>query len=547
MSVFRNAAFALVAVGLLVVGFLVLIPTNVAATEVRLQTGDVAPLVIRTDNPGVVSDAYSFDVTVPVHIAAGEHIPLNYARVLVGASTAGFVGGALSPTLCDQNTSGTGTAGVGVSIVSIAGASPATATFFGYGYTMAVNGNGYGYDFTGKTQVDWVATHGSASGVGYGYGYTSGVTVTVTLRVTGCIGPVGSAAPFAFTGANPLVDFRVQVFVGGSAGQTHPSAPVHALLFDPNFVATTTPNAAGGTTPQPGPSSASGGVESFSWVVMDTDGDGTPFEPVAAGTIFPVIAFPLNLGPHQAISFQLTATQQLPAGTQILFSFQDDGTTQSLTAPPFNINPTLLAVQTGNILPSNFFQIHLARPGLPIASTSGVVSLDIIFGVPQAYFAATGTSQALFSLKGFKDDGTLESPQPARTAGPTLVGTSNQYTFRITAFSAFAGHGAVAGGGGGGGGGASTTTGATTGTPSTTSTTVTQNPTDGTSAPLPTDTGTGTGTAPPSTGPGTSSAPTTPDTEGGGFPGWLIAVLVIFGAAAIVAVAIVFGRRLRNK
>lgn len=412
---------AAVALALLVSALVVLVPSGAEAAAVLLTPANVSQL----DASG------AFEMFTTVTIPAGERVPLDFAEVLISPPGT-FASGTIDGSTCIADNMAT--SGARVEVLAVTGGESV------YGHLAATRHDavtsGSGYDLGTGYSVDY--------GYGYGYGSTDAVTLTVHLKVIDCFVP----SDFPGMPANPQATFDVQVLLGHDMAQNFPSVPVQVTLMAPLFEAPGTP--AGSSDLLPGTPSSSGGQSGISYSFMDTDADGTPFEPVAAGSVLGPFLFPAGLGAPDAVGFTVTTTAQLPAGSQLLFTFQDDGAVQSADSPPFGIDPAILGGQLRNKEPAFYFQVLLSIPGEGfVLHASDYISITITLSVPDAYFTAGGGTPNLFHLIAFGSDGTLEGTQPVRIGLPVHLGTDRVYTFSITVFSSFAGAGRSAGGGGG--------------------------------------------------------------------------------------------------
>jgi hypothetical protein len=255
MALIRNAALALLATALLIGGLVVLFPTPAEAAQVHLTSAGITPPTSASGNP--------FDVKFTVKIPAGEHIPADFAKVLVASSSATLgAGGTLNaPYICDARTSGSPGAAT-AAIISISGAAAASTSYFGYGYEVTASGSGY--SFANPTVV-----FNSGSGSGYGGGTAGEKTITVTVRVSNC----------AITYTSGQATVKMQAFIGSSTTQLR-SFPVTVTLFDPAAPAPTNPTTSNGDIVITVTQSSSGGLTSTD-ILIDTSGG---FDGVAGHT-----------------------------------------------------------------------------------------------------------------------------------------------------------------------------------------------------------------------------------------------------------------------
>jgi len=417
-----RAATAFLAGAVLLGSLLVILPRPAEATQVLVSPASVGA-------PTIDGGDYVFDVLVTVTIPAGEHAPLSFAEVLVTPHS----GGATCDARSDAHTNPrveVGRFDGGVATYGRFNATVHAPVSTGTGYSL--NETGMGVDF----------------GYGYGYEYGNGygradqpTTLNVPLRVRGCL----SHASFP---GSPQKSFDVAVLFGPSTpvpAGLFPSVPFTVVLMDPAFVAPTNP------TDDPAVAvagvSQGGGQEGVSFLLTDGHGE---FAPVAAGATLGPFSFPAELGSSAAVSFSLTAVEQLPAGTQVLFTFQDQGVTQDALHPPFDIDSAILGGQLHGKDPAFFTEIRLSVPGQGFVPATGRIALHVTFHVAAAYFTATHTR--VLGLTAFNGTtGALENGQPHRIGAAPPTGDQD-VTFNITAFSAFVGHGLPLGGGGGGSG-----------------------------------------------------------------------------------------------
>jgi hypothetical protein len=452
MALIRNAALALLATALLIGGLVVLFPTPAEAAQVHLTSAGITPPTSASGNP--------FDVKFTVKIPAGEHIPADFAKVLVASSSATLgAGGTLNaPYICDARTSGSPGAAT-AAIISISGAAAASTSYFGYGYEVTASGSGY--SFANPTVV-----FNSGSGSGYGGGTAGEKTITVTVRVSNC----------AITYTSGQATVKMQAFIGSSTTQLR-SFPVTVTLFDPAAPAPTNPTTSNGDIVITVTQSSSGGLTSTD-ILIDTSGG---FDGVAGGVTITVTP-PAGSG-FSEITLVTKAGTTLPDGSRLVLTFNSAATggTPSLTLPPFNIQTAALSAQTAKT-PALFFQVKLYVPGSGDVPTGNFFSsLTIKFDLDNSYFTGVSSAASQFVLRGFTDAGGLKGGHPAKLS-LTTAGSTHSYTFRITLFSSFAGviPKVVSGGGGGGGGGPVPTT-----TDSVTTTTTTTTPTTTTAPPPP--------------------------------------------------------------
>jgi hypothetical protein len=518
MGIVRQSSFAILAVTVVVSSLVFLYPdSSVSATTVTLGSAGITSVDRGADDDGTTAADNFFDVTFSINLAAGEHIPLNYAEVRVAAAGGALdADGRLVATICNASTGGTPSA----EIVSITGVAASSAAFVGTGYDVA--DDGYGFVFTDPSPVDF-SGYNAGIGMGYGGSTPGGDLLSVTVRVTGCILVYDPVSSFA--------DVRVQALVGATSTLNFWSTPADVSLFDPGFTTGTTT-----TTPVTlvGEDTVGGGEMSFEFQIDNTANLGT-------GTTLTLDLSGNTGSMGGAVSIVLDGT--LPAGTTITLGFRDaetdptaDDDLDLINNPPFGISAAALAARTANP-PAGFFTLSLHIPGQAETDENAFLgSLTITLQVPQAYATARGLAipggLARMVLPGFDDTtGELDSLNfPSSidcvTPGPTFC----NLTFTITQFSAFALVVGVPTGGGGGGPDPAPTT-----APLVT-TTVTNTGTDGVVS-------TTTITA-PATGSDSVSGTDGQD-EGGKKKTWIPGLEPMVLVAALVAVALLARRRLQ--
>ncbi len=417
----KNTATTLVVTGSLLLGIFVLFPETAEAAKVTNLTS------------GALDDTGAFTLLTTVTIPAGEHVPLNYAKVLVAPQSSVLAGGVLSTPFCIATTGGSPSA----TITTVVGASATHNEFSGYGYTITGVDGGYGYSYGQGLSFSGGGNVFSGYGYGYGYGSPSAtVTVEVVIKVSGCNfftgGPSGNSA-------DAFETFRIQAFVGGDAAHTLPSFPLTAVFANKGYVST-----------------SDGSVK--------PDGSGA----TVVGGDLPVgiktnpVDLPHGFGMKSISVTPVSKTIESGSRLNILKSQEVDK-----KAPSFGILD--LSGMFPVSQPLIQFQFVLEKPdGSTTTDLNGVLRTTPVLEVPASYFQDLVKSNIFvneaeavkyFRVFAFQSDGALKSffKQPV----VNRVGTDNDpYLFEvgITHYSSFVAGSTKVGvpGGGGGGGGCGT-------------------------------------------------------------------------------------------
>lgn len=436
MGATRNVVLSLAAVGLLVVGLLVLIPEPARGAQPGAPT--VALSDIGTASDGNIRTTVTTVVTIP----QGKLIPLEYAEIIIadGTQNPAFAG---ALERMSANVLYTCVAG----ITSWGGATQTHGTFSSPGYNIVNDGYGYGYAFDGTTFSSDVL---SGYGTGYGYGSTTGdLRVTVTVQADNC--PPASAFTTTFR------TFHVQVAVGGDSTHVFSSIPTTLSLRNPEatFPAATVGNT--DTTPSLNEQIQDAGAQTNFNLQFQAGAsvDGTDY---TTGT---VTYTPPNGDQTTLTQAVFTTNQAVPDGATVSMSFMDllgqSGASFPAGSTSFGIPAGDLGTRTGGAPFAGFFSITMN--GLPAGATGGAyIDIAVTLDVPQSYFTANGLTVANFHLERYSDAGAYQGSVPcsggtaSTTEGPggTTV-PAYRFTCTISDFSSFAMVASALAAGGGGG------------------------------------------------------------------------------------------------
>ena len=418
--------------GLLIASLFVLFPSSASAAQItNVAVGSMGKGASTAEDGDE-----AFLVTAQVLIPAGEHIPLDFARVLVSpANTGAIVGNQLNNVICDSVAHGSAV------ITSIQGDTKSLDKYTGRGYNIDATGDlgygydyGYGFDYGGYTDVFSGYTQpGYSAGYGYGYGYANGdITVTVTVKVTGCHDQLKNAPNYKAT-AQGFEYFRVQVLLGSDATRVIPSFPATAVLANPFATGT-------------------------GQILADPSGF-----TIAGGSVEAGQTKTVTLG---GVIHEVTiqTSQSIPAGTKLLV----EKVANPSGTGAYGVSS--LGTQFPGKAAALQFRFQMTDANGNVLSPSGFFTMTVKLDIEKSYFG-TGVGETINDFKVFAYDangnlkGANRHPSVSLLDADKDQGTKWRFTVTITHFSSYAGGAtsvAVPSGGGGGGGGGPTTTTTTT-------------------------------------------------------------------------------------
>lgn len=498
---------SVLAVGLLIVGLLVLIPQPVRGVQPGAPSITLADIGSSSD--GKIRTTITSVVTIP----QGNIIPLEYAEVIFADGNTGQdFGGDLSRIDDDVLQTCIG------QISSWGGATPIFGSFGGNGYGIETGGYGYGYQFS-TTAAPRLAGYDDENdnfgpGEGYGYGSETGdLRVTVTVVVDDC--PATS-----HWGSLPLKLFHVQLVVGGGPLDAFASLPRTIQLRNPEAPA---PSGTGAPSLQ-NVQITDGGASTGFALTLQAGGTFDGSDSITSGTslTFTPPDTGLVVLESATISFGPGA---VPEGATLNIEFNDfhtnDGAFPPAGATAFGIPGDTLGLRTGGAPFVGFISISMS--GLPAGAQLGdYIDITFVINVPDSYFV-DGRSAGQFHLVRYSDAGVF-SDISCTQVSPKPAGVT-KFSCTITSFSSFAMVSSAFGSGGGGGGAPTQTT-----------------------SPSPTTTMTSTLSPSPSNtegpNPSVSESSQPGDSKDRSY-GWVITLVVLGLVAVLVGAAVLVRRKLK--